>query len=385
MSQRSITTELRILMTGLLDWRSCLLSKIVLLLGISYLFEPLDLIPDRLPIVGHFDEIGFVVAGFVGSRYLIPKSNEERYLDLWGARLTLSACPGVWQHVQFLVRIVQADVSNFFLYQYRDVDAFLITGKNSGTHWLKFMLSCALARQYRVPPPGHSSGREADAIISHPRWPHRYTHIPRIGSSHTIPSIAFAWPGLTRRFEFPPVVVLVRDIRDAMASHYGKWQHEYQVSFSQYVRGDPSGERYRADLWWYMHFFNRWGDLAAACPDRVLVVRYEDLKTAPEVWLRRIASHIPVDMSDDAVATGLRFVGREAMRMWLDPTNTEVVIPPDDARGDVVFVRDDLEFLHNAFVRYLRHDFGYERVNERMWLEPRPLASPTEPDCFIAR
>ena len=145
MSLRPITTELRILMTGLLDLRACLLSKIVLLLGISYLFVPLDLIPDRIPIIGHFDEIGFVVAGFVGSRYLIPKPREESYLDFWDARLTLSVRPGLWQHLQFLVRIVQADVSNFFLYQYRDVDAFLITGKNSGTHWLKFMLSCALA------------------------------------------------------------------------------------------------------------------------------------------------------------------------------------------------------------------------------------------------
>ena len=165
MSLRSITTELRILATGLVDWRSCLLSKIALLLGISYLFVPLDLIPDRIPIIGHFDEIGFVVGGFVGSRYLIPKPSEERYRHLWDARLRLAVRPGHWQRLQFLLRIVQADLSNFFLYQYRRVDAFLITGKNSGTHWLKFMLSCALARQYRVPPPNRSSGREADVLI----------------------------------------------------------------------------------------------------------------------------------------------------------------------------------------------------------------------------
>jgi hypothetical protein len=96
------------------------------------------------------------------------------------------------QRLQFLDRIVQADFSNFFLYQYRRVDAFLVTGKNSGKHWLKFALSCAFARQYRVPQPNRSSGREADAIIIHPRWPHSYKHMSRIGSSHTIPSIAFA-------------------------------------------------------------------------------------------------------------------------------------------------------------------------------------------------
>jgi hypothetical protein len=242
-------TELRILIAGLLDWHSCLLSKLTLLLGINYLFVPLDLIPGRIPIIGHFDEIGFVVASFVGSRYLVPRPSEERYLDLWDARLKLSVRPGLWQRLQFLVRIVQADFSSFFLYQYRRVDAFLVTGKNSGTHWLKFVLSCAFPRQCRVPPPNRSSGREADAIISHPRWPHHYKHMPRIDSSHMIPSIAVAWSWLTGRFERRPVVVLVRDIRAALVSRYCKWQHEYQVPFARYVRGDPSGERYRAHIW----------------------------------------------------------------------------------------------------------------------------------------
>jgi hypothetical protein len=365
MSQRTITTELRILLTGLLDWRSCLLSKLVLLLGIGYLFVPIDLIPDRIPIIGHFDEIGFVMGGFVGSRYLIPKPSHDRYLDLWDERLRLSICPGRWQQLQFLIRIARADFANFFLYQYRRVHAFLITGKNSGTHWLKFMLSCALAQQHNVPLPLHSSGRDADAIISHPRWPHRYPDMPRIGSSHTIPSIAFTWPWLTRALPFRPVVVLVRDISAAMASHYVKWQHEYQVQFAYYVRGDPSGEQYRADIWWYMHFFNRWGDLATAHPDLVLVMRYEDLKADPEANLRRAAAHLQIEISNDDVATALRLGGRDVMRTLLDPTNSEIVIPSDDVAMTVVYSPDDEAFMRNAFARYLRHDFGYGRSADR--------------------
>jgi hypothetical protein len=376
MPQRAFMTELRILIAGLVDWRSCLLSKLALLLGISYLFVPLDLIPDRIPILGHFDEVGFVAAGFVGSRYLIPRPNVQGYLDLWDMRLTLSLRPGPWQRLQFMIRIVRADLGNFSLYHYRRVDAFLVTGKNSGTHWLKFMLSCALARQYRVPPPSRSSGREADALISHPRWPHRYNHMPRIGSSHTIPSIAFAWPWLVHYFRFRPVVVLVRDIRAAMVSHYCKWQHEYQVPFARYVRGDPSGELYRADIWWYTHFFNRWGDLAAAHPDLVLVVQYEDLRSHPEACLRRIARHLRIDMNDDAIAAALRFVSRDAMRAMLDPENSEVVIPSDDAPGNVAFTQDDIAFMGDTFASYLRHDFGYGRGDKRAWFEQDVLAVP---------
>ena len=53
---RLITAEVRVSAASLLDWHSCLLSKLVLLLGIAYLFVPLDLIPDSTPIFGHFDE-----------------------------------------------------------------------------------------------------------------------------------------------------------------------------------------------------------------------------------------------------------------------------------------------------------------------------------------
>src|SRR5471030_1523582 len=154
----TIATEVRILALSLLDWRSCPLSKLALLAGIGYLFVPLDLIPDRIPIIGHLDEAGFVVAVFVGSRLLIPAPNSNAYRDFWQHRLHSSACPTSWQHLRFLIRIARADLSNFFLYQHRQVHAFLVTGKNSGTHWVKFMLSCALARQYGVPQPRHSSG-----------------------------------------------------------------------------------------------------------------------------------------------------------------------------------------------------------------------------------
>ena len=52
--------------------------------------------------------------------------------------------------LQFVVRVLCADLANFFLLQFRSVDGFLITGKNSGTHWLKLMLSCAIAEEFGV-------------------------------------------------------------------------------------------------------------------------------------------------------------------------------------------------------------------------------------------
>lgn len=60
------------------DWRSVAdprrypLSKLLALAGIAYLFVPLDVVPDRLPYVGHLDEIGFLFFGLAGARWLAP-------------------------------------------------------------------------------------------------------------------------------------------------------------------------------------------------------------------------------------------------------------------------------------------------------------------------
>ena len=54
----------------LFSMQSGLAPKAVLAAGISYLFLPIDLIPDRLPWVGHLDELGFLLLGFAGGLLL---------------------------------------------------------------------------------------------------------------------------------------------------------------------------------------------------------------------------------------------------------------------------------------------------------------------------
>jgi hypothetical protein len=144
-----------------------------------------------------------------------------------------------------------------------------------------------------------------------------------------------------------------------MGSNYVKWQQRYGVSPSQYVRGDPSGQRYVADLWWYMHFFNRWGDVATAQPGKVLVVRYEDLLVAPEACLRRVLTHFGLWHGERAIAAALRYVHRDAIRARLDPSETELVMAPEGAGGVVCFAASDGAFVRAAMQRYLRCDFGY--------------------------
>ncbi len=55
--------------------RSGVAPKAVLAAGIGYLFLPIDLIPDRLPWIGHLDEVGFLLLGFMGGLLLsLPRT-----------------------------------------------------------------------------------------------------------------------------------------------------------------------------------------------------------------------------------------------------------------------------------------------------------------------
>jgi hypothetical protein len=51
---------------------TCPVSKVALAIGIGYWFGPVDLIPNRIPYYGYLDQIGFVVAGLIAARLLVP-------------------------------------------------------------------------------------------------------------------------------------------------------------------------------------------------------------------------------------------------------------------------------------------------------------------------
>ncbi len=258
----------------------------------------------------------------------------------------------------FALARLRADFSNFFLLHYSACDAFLITGKNSGTHWLRYMLSCAIAAQFGVAPPERPNGKEGNAIIGHPRHPRRYAQLPRLGSSHNLPSRAFVLPGLRHLLPSRPVVILTRDIPEAMLSHYVKYRNEYAISLADYIEGDPWGRRHVADVWWFVHFFNIWGEYARTHPDRTLAVKYEDLRADPARWLDLAAARLGVKLSPAALDAGLVHVGRDAIRSRLE-AGAQVVVPDEASRAAIAYAPEEMARLRAILRRHLRHDFGY--------------------------
>jgi hypothetical protein len=251
------------------------------------------------------------------------------------------------------------DLSRFHLLHYRrKVDGFLISGHNSGTHWLRFMLSAAIAHRLGLPRPGHSSGPQSDLYIANARHRRRFAQAPRIGSAHHTPSRLVAVLGALRLLRLPPIVLLVRRPPDSLISYFFKWREAKNLGgLGDFVARPPSIRG--VDLWWFIRFFNRWGLLKAAFGETVLLVRYEDVASDPATWVKRIWSHWGVELSDADLAAAMAVSSREAVQAHLDPAYGEDVAPQRKARLAVQYAERDIAVLERRLARHLRCDFGY--------------------------
>jgi hypothetical protein len=268
------------------------------------------------------------------------------------------------------------DLSRFHLLHYaRRVDGFLISGHNSGTHWLRFMLSSAIANHLALPRPAYSSGPQSDVYIGHARHPRTHPQAPRIGSAHHMPSRLIALLGALRVLRLPPVVLLVRDIPDSLLSYFFKWREAKQLgALDAYLARAPSA--FGVDLWWFIRFFNRWGLLKRVFPRAVMVVRYEDVERDPNLWVRRIWSHWGVELTDTDVAAAMEVSSRAAVSAYLDPDYGEDITPDRAARRAVQYAPGDTALVEQRLAQYLRHDFGYDGADDSAGRAWTPVDAP---------
>lgn len=249
--------------------------------------------------------------------------------------------------------------SNFSFRRQRQFDAYLVTMHQSGTHWLKYLITLIQTREHGLPAPDNIS---EPLVIGGPRQPPRYAIRPRLGHSHTIPSpllrLALAHPGLG----FPDYLILVRDIRDVLIAHYRKWAERYDCSFSTFLRGDVSHRRFEKDIWWDFRFLNSWGAIAQAMPARTHVVRYETLRAEPAATLTEALHFLGVSMRapDDAVAYALSNASKESMAEKDVAPYGMPIVNRDERRWSDWFNAADRAWLEAACARYLEHDFGYD-------------------------
>ena len=256
---------------------------------------------------------------------------------------------------------LRRDLSNFALLKHRHFDGFLITMQHSGTHWLKYMMSTALALQLDLPPPRFVHNDASNDFIGHPRHARRYAHAPRLASTHSVPHACFDSRLLRACIALPPYAVLVRDLRAALVSNYEKWKQRYGVSFKEYLRGDPRGRRYVFDLWGGLHFLNRWGRVRQRFPTTTLEVRYEDLQLTPEVTLGRLFEHFEIAIAAPHLTAAVAAGGKQSMATKLDPASPVRNIIRDDERPPAAWYdTEDRQFFDAALARCLDDTHGYD-------------------------
>ncbi len=64
---------MRAFCAGIFDPSGGYLAKAILLVGLAYPFGPIDLIPNRIPIIGYADQVAFVLGGIALSYLLLPR------------------------------------------------------------------------------------------------------------------------------------------------------------------------------------------------------------------------------------------------------------------------------------------------------------------------
>ena len=162
-------------------------------------------------------------------------------------------------------------------------DTFLVSFPKSGNTWVKFMLA-HLTR----PPEFHIDFRTVLQVI--PEVNRDTVEIRQLARPRIMKSHAPYQP------QFPKVIYVVRDGRDAYVSyyHYRRGQLPQDLTFAQYLTFE--------NHWpcsWSAHV-NSWLD-ADLDSSRFLLVQYEKLHRAPEEELARIASFVNLEVTKERI------------------------------------------------------------------------------------
>ena len=248
---------------------------------------------------------------------------------------------------------LERGVFNLRMLRHQRFDGVLVSMQQSGTHWIRYMLSLILAKIHNLPPPSYI---EDMSIVGRPVHP----QIPQIYHTHCVAHNLLRSRTVFRLLGLPRQLILVRDIRHSLVSHYEKRKYKFKVDFSTYLRGDIRGKMYGYDIWVRIRFLNGWGAVVERQPEAIAVLKYEDLRADTRGQLARVCDHFNIegvtpDLLDEviAAATKTEMAKRSRAKATLNPVRTRPR-PPGEWYGD-----DDRRFVAEVCRRNLKHTFGY--------------------------
>lgn len=249
---------------------------------------------------------------------------------------------------------------NGSVFRHGRLKGMLVTSKNSGTHWIKYMLSVALAETYGIEPPKYFSEASTQDYIGSPKHVSRFPELPPLAFAHTIPHALFDRSWLHKMANLPDYVLQVRHPMQILSSHFHKWNYELQTDWPTYLKGDPSGKLYRCDLYWLARFWNRWGELLERFPKKILRVQYEEVQADPGRALKAISDHWGIGLTASAIELALQEGTKEAMARKIDPEAEKNVLQRRNDSLPELFQGKSLEIYQDIVGEYFRYDLGYD-------------------------
>ena len=263
-----------------------------------------------------------------------------------------------------LYRFLRQDLPSLTLLKPRNlqVHGHIVTMHQSGSHWLNYMLSTCISSAYGIAPASHIADR---SIVGRPQDPIVHERIPRLVQSHEIPSpLVHAWP-LRKLLPFPRYVLLLRDVRHSMVSHYEKKKHleAFSIPFAGYLRNNRIvGNEIRRDIWHRMRLLNAWDrDLIRLPVQQVLIVHYEDMKRDTPRELQRVWEFFafpqqPSAFFEDAAEAATK----DRMSRQEQPNASMKVVRKSGRHPFEWFSDEDRAFFTDTVRKRLNNWFGYD-------------------------
>jgi hypothetical protein len=176
---------------------------------------------------------------------------------------------------------------SFRLARIRDTDRFIVSYPRSGSTWVRTVLSNIIVPDADSDPSVFNQIIPGTSIRTL-RTIHRLQS-PRLISSHT-------W----YRSEVPLAVYIVRDGRDSLISyyHYLVTRLHREESFSDFFESYCAG---REGQRWHENVESWLSQGAAAMRERLLIVRFEDLRADPERRFGEISRFLDIQATGEEI------------------------------------------------------------------------------------
>ena len=260
---------------------------------------------------------------------------------------------------RFAARFLRDDLFRWTLFRHRDVDCHVVTGQQSGSHWLNHLLAEAICLQYGVDRPRHIDDR---VLIGHPRDIKPRPDVPQFVWTHHAPSPVIHSIPFRNWLTFPKYLVLVRDIRAAMVSRYEKRKEDFQMSFAEYIReqrffANPN----KWDLIRRISFFNAWGRVRTVMPHNVHIVHYESLIRDAAGELQRAWEFVGLPIRDpDIFHRAAEASTKEKMSRREEPGRRLDLVRKDNRDPVEWFDQSDRQYFSRRCRKWLKHPLGYD-------------------------